>query len=391
MNFLRRFRQKKAPQPASFSLVDIGRDTVKALVVLVVPGTHEPQIVGYGVAETGGHDVAGGRLQAAAVTQSVNQALIQAEDRSEAALGQKIVPDDVIFALPGRAARGELITVRQTRPEAATPIKAKEINRLNGRAERLARQKLAQLPVEHGQWQALAVTDAGLRLDDHMVLDGVGLTGQVLTFSVFGVAGQAGVLRALDLLANRLDLLIANVVSSWHALAAGVPYAEAVVLDVGFSGTDICLIRDDALVAAEWFPLGGDFFTQALAQAAEISAGRAEEIKHAWADALLEPQEVEQVEAWLESALYRWYKMVLNVLARFSAGQPLPWKLYLSGGGSLLPGVERFLRADPSPFQRAPEVARLRVQPQFKVRDLTDGLDVDLFALALSLTVGLPE
>jgi hypothetical protein len=63
----------------------------------------------------------------------------------------------------------------------------------------------------------------------------------------------------------------------------------------------------------------------------------------------------------------------------------------LAGGGSLLPGLDRLLRADPSPFQRAPEVARLGVQALGTAKDLTQGLDYNLFGLALSLLVGLPD
>jgi cell division ATPase FtsA len=390
MNFLHRFRPQKSSKPMSVSLVDIGRDTVKALVILVVPNTNEPQIVGYGLAETDGHDVAGGRLEAAAVTNPVNAALTQAEDSTEKMIGQKIVPDDVIFALPGRATRGELFTIRQSRPDASKSVTVKEITRLNTRVERVARQKLSELPVERGQWQALAVTDAGIRLDGRLVLDGVGLNGQELALSVFGVAGQAGALRALELLATRLDLRIENVVASWHALALTVPYAEAIVLDVGFSGTDICLVRDGALVAAGWFPIGGEFFTLALVQALNISRRHALDLKHAWGDGVLSEEEADQVDVWLEKAQYRWYKTVMQLLAKFSAQRPLPWKIYLTGGGSLLPGLARFLRADPRPFVRAPELGRLGQLSPVRIRDLTDGLDKNLFSLAASLTVGLP-
>jgi cell division ATPase FtsA len=391
MKFLHWFRQKKVQGPSSFSLIDIGRDTVKAVVILVIPGTPEPQIVGYGLAETGGHDIAGGRLGAAAVINPVNIALSQAEDSTEKVVGQKIVPDDVIFALAGRAAVGELFAVRQTRPNPTEPISVKELNHLRTRAERLARQGLARLPVEGGHWQALGVTDAGVRLDEHLVLDGVGLTGQNLSFSVFGVAGQAGALRALELLANRLDLTIVNIVATWQALAAVVPYAEAIVLDVGFSGTDICLIRGDALVAAEWIPLGGEFFTLSLAQALEIEPGAAKRLKHALANGDLSQDEVEQAEICLDEAYGRWYDTVMELLTKLSRERPLPRKIYLTGGGSLLPGLDKLLRADPTPFNCAPEVARLGQHLLSKVKDLTEGLDYNLFSLALSLTVGLPE
>src|SRR5574341_860999 len=237
MKFLHRFPEGKKQRPTAYSLVDIGRDTVKAVVALRKPDKAEVEIIGYGLAETGGHDISGGRLEAAAVTVPVNAALTQAEDSTEAVVGHKVVPDDVIFALAGRATVGKLFTVQQTRPKPVEPIRAKELANLRSRAERLVRQSLANLPVEGGQWQALAVTDAGIRLDDHLVLEGLGLTGQEISFSVFGVAGQAGALRALQVLATRLDLEVANVVAASQALAATMPQAEAIILDTGLSGT----------------------------------------------------------------------------------------------------------------------------------------------------------
>jgi hypothetical protein len=71
--------------------------------------------------------------------------------------------------------------------------------------------------------------------------------------------------------------------------------------------------------------------------------------------------------------------------------KPLPRKIYLTGGGNLLPGLERLMRANPAPFQRAPEVARFGAQTLASAKDLTHNLDYNLFGLALSLIVGLPE
>ena len=391
MKFLRRFPQKKTQRPTAYSLVDIGRNTIKAVVALRKPDTAESEIIGYGLAETGGHDISGGRLEAAAVTAPVNAALTQAEDSTEAVVGRKVVPDDVIFALAGRAAVGKLFTVQQVRPKPADPIKAKELANLRSRAERLVRQSLANLPVEGGQWQALAVTDAGIRLDNRLVLEGLGLTGQEISFSVFGVAGQAGALRALRVLANRLDLEVVNVVAASQALAAITPQAEAIIMDTGLSATDICLIRDNALVAAGSIPFGGAFFTQAIAQALNLHLAEAEALKQTFVAGQLPEAEADQIEAHLDGARCRWYDAVMEFLIQSTGTKPLPRKIYLTGGGNLLPGLDRLMRANPAPFQRAPEVARLGVQSLASAKDLTHNLDYNLFGLALSLIVGLPE
>lgn len=343
------------------------------------------------MAETGQHDVTGGRLEADAVTRPVNQALVQAEDSSERAVGYKVVPDDVIFALAGRATLGRLFTVKQTRPKFGEPVSAKELRNLRVRAEKLVRRSLAETPLEGGQWQPLSVNDAGLRLDNHLVLEGVGLTGQEISFSVFGVAGLSSALRSLEVLANRLDLTIANIVASSQALASVMPYAEAIILDIGFSGTDVCLIRDDALVGTEWTPFGGNFFTQVLAREVDIDPVRANQLKHAFGRGEVDKADVHLIEGHLDGARKRWYDAVMEILARLSPYKPLPRRVYMTGGGSLLPGLDKLLRTNPVPFDSAPEVAQLSHHSVLMIKDLTQSLDYHLFTLALSLIISLPE
>jgi cell division ATPase FtsA len=400
MKFLHRFRQTKNQKPKAFSLVDIGRDQVKAAVILAIPDNAEPQVIGYGLAETGDHDITGGRLEADAVTGPVNAALTQAEDSTEQFIGQKIVPDDVIFALAGRATVGELFTVRQSRPEATEPISVRELENLRARAERLVRQGLDNLPVEGGQWQALSVSDASTYIDNRLVFGGLGLTGQEISFSVFGVAAQAGALRALEVLANRLDLVITNVVATSHALAAITPHAEAVILDMGLAGTDLSIVRDNSLVAAGWVPFGGGFFTQSLAQAMDLNLETAKHVKHAFSQGDLSAEETERIDTYLDGPRQRWYTAVIELLKQLSLradsqieifDRPLPRRVFLTGGGSLLPGLDKLLRSDPKPFDRAPEVTRLGAGSVRAVQDLTDGLDYELFLLTLSLVIGLPE
>jgi cell division ATPase FtsA len=389
MKFFRRFQQTKSQKPTAYSLIDVGRDSVKAAVVLMIPGNQEPQVVGYGRVETGEHDITGGRIEANAVIRPVNQALVQAEDSTERFIGQKIVPDDAVFALAGRAVIGRLFTVKQSRVKPKEPVTVKELNSLRVRAERLVRQGLSDPAFEGGQWQPLAVTDAGTHLDNRLVLGAEGLTGQEISFSVFGVAVQASVLRGLELLANRLDLAVANVVAAPQALASITPHANAILLDIGSSGTDVCLIKNHALVAADWMPLGGHFFTQSLARSMGIGPVRAKEVKHLFTTGRLPQSETEAVIEGLEAPLQRWYDALMDVLADLSLEAALPRRIYLTGGGSLLPGLDRLLKTNPMPFDAAPEVSRL-TQPLPAIKDLTDELDYNLMALTISLTVGLP-
>jgi cell division ATPase FtsA len=181
------------------------------------------------------------------------------------------------------------------------------------------------------------------------------------------------------------------VVAASQALAAVTPHAEAIIVDIGLSGTDICLIRDNALVAAGSTPFGGAFFTQALAQGLDLDLTEAEELKRAFAGGSVPQEKVDEIELYLNGPRCRWYDGAMEFLVESSKGKLLPRKIYLTGGGSLLPGLDKLLRANPSNFQRAPEVARLGAQVLVTAKDLTQGMDYNLFGLALSLLVGLPD
>lgn len=390
MRFLHRLHPKKKQTPTAYSLVDVGRETVKAVVVLVLPGHAEPQVVGYGLAKTGNHDITGGRIEAEAAAPAVNQALTEAEDSAERYIGQKIVPDDVVFAVAGRAVVGKLFTVEHIRPKSSRPISAKEMNAVRLRAEKLISPGLADAAFEGGQWQPLAVTDASTLLDDRLVVGAVGLTGRKITHSVFGVAAQASALRGLEVLTETLNLSIANVVASPHALASVAPHSEAIILDVGLSGTDVCVIKQDALIAADWIPFGGHFFTQSLAQAMSLSAKAARTLKHAYANGSLVGGRAENIAAHLDAPLARWHRAVVEMLSRAPNG-PLPRRIYLTGGAGKLPGFDRYLKMDPTLFAAAPEISALGPKTLPAIKDLTDAMDYDLMGLALSLTVGLPE
>ncbi|GAB4443685.1 MAG: hypothetical protein Kow0031_25970 [Anaerolineae bacterium] len=392
MRFLQRFQRSQSQAPAAYSLVDVGRDTVKTAVLLKIPGTADLQVVGYGIAETGNHDVTGGRKEAEAVVDAVNIALTRAEDSAEQVIGQKIVPDDVIFAVAGRATVGKLVTVRQTRDRFSAPVTEKELNKLRLKAERLLPQALVESAFEGGQWLPLAATDAGLMLDNRHVVGGIGLPGREMSLSVFGVAVQVSALRALEVLAEALNLNLVNVVAAPHALASVSPAAEAIIMDIGFTGTDICLVRRNALVATDWIPFGGHFFTRALIEGLKITPIEANRLKHAFAAGeLLDGPQADAVAGHLEKALYRWYRAAMEVLRQFALTGPLPRRIYLTGAASQLDGPDWLLKSDAGPFEAVPEVGYLGQSSLPMVQNLTEAMNYTQMALTLSLSIGVPE
>ncbi len=403
-------------RPTHFSLVDFGTDTVKAVVVRREKAG--VRILGYGFAPAEGRDLSGGRADVVTLAAIADEALVAAEDQTETAGQDKVVPDEALFCIPARLTRGECFTVRQTRSDVAVPIATRELKGAWERVERLARERLPLLGNDSVTWKPLALTPGAITVDGHHVTDPVGLKGRELTLSAFGVAVWPSVLRATEAVAERLELALVNVVATPQSLASIVPKREAIVINVGKQGTSLNLIQHDALFSTFWWSQGGEFFTRSLAEAFRCSPEEAEALKRAYTDHALSAADEDLVArslvtpatAWLETLVAALRQMAGNAVARrpvltdFDVGtsrlsdqdDALPAHIYLTGGGSLLPDLPRVLislEATPAlNFRRSLEIESLGLRLGVRAAGRPVLLDVpphpvrDLLAPAISLT-----
>jgi cell division ATPase FtsA len=346
-------------KPRHFSLVDFGTDTVKAVVVRKERGG--ARVLGCGFAPAEGHDLGGGRAEVVALTAAAEGAVEAAEDQTETLGPSKVVPDEALFCIPARLTRGECFTVRQTRADPKTPIETREMKGVWERVERLARERLPLLGDDDGSWKPLALTPGAKTVDGHQVSDPVGLKGSEISLSAFGVAVWPSALRAAEAVAERLDLGLVDVIAAPQSLASVVPQREAILLDVGAEGTSLHLIQHDALLATSWWPQGGRYFTNHMAGAFRCSLDEAEALKRAYADGALSEGDhdlvaralVEPVAAWREALTARLGRMAgeesvcppADELLKANQAGSLPGRLYLTGGGSLLPDLAAALGA----------------------------------------------
>jgi cell division ATPase FtsA len=410
LDALVRLRSRSAsPPPTHFSLIDFGTDTVKAVVIQREKAG--VRVLGYGFAPAEGRDLAGARAEVVVLAAAADTALTAAEDQSERPGPRpKVVPDEAVVLMPARLTRGESFTVRQTRPNPGAPIAARELKGAWERVERLARERLPLLGDDPGAWKPLAITPGAVTVDGHQVTDPVGLKGRELALSAFGVAVWPPALRAVETIAERLELKLANLVAAPQALAGVVPQRDAILVEVGARGTSLHLIRHDALVAAAWWPQGGDFFTQGLARAFRCPQDEAEALKRAYADGALSESDRELVTQRLHEPVAGWLETLRDKLQHMAAHDvylpaqaclsangagALPGRMYVTGGGSLLPDLPAALLSLEAPppfsFRRSLEVERLGARLGARAPGLPALIDVpphpvcELLAPAISL------
>jgi cell division ATPase FtsA len=396
-------------KPRNFSLIDLGTDTVKAVVVCRVK--KGARVLGYGFAPAEGHDLGGGRAEVAVLAAATDAALVAAEDQTGRLGPDKVVPDEALFCIPARLTRGECFTVRQTRVEPRVPIAPREVRSTWARVERLARERLPLMGDDDGSWKPLAITPGAITVDGHQVTDPVGLKGGELSLSAFGVAVWPSALRTVEAIAERLDVTLVDAVAAPQALASAVPQREGILLDIGAEGTSVHVIQNGALVATHWWRQGGAFFTGSLARTFRCPLDEAEALKRAYADQALSERDhdlvtrslAEPVAAWREALIARLHRVVKEESTCRPANRPLnsnrtgslPGRIYLTGGGSLLPDLAQALGSlETTPtlrFRRSLEIESLgpRLGPQLSGQSVL--LDVpphplsDLLATAMSL------
>jgi cell division protein FtsA len=128
----------------------------------------------------------------------------------------------------------------------------------------------------------------------------------------------------------------------------------------------------------------------------KITFAEAEKIKIAYAEKRLEPKDMKRVAEFIKNEVSVWISGVELALEeftqsdRFSDNKLLPSKMYLCGGGSLLPDLKKALEdktwSKELPFAKAPEVQYIKPEQVSNIIDGTDSLrstqDVTPMALA---------
>jgi len=376
----------KARQPRYeyLSSLDIGAESLKAVVTQRKDDTI--RILGYGIVSARAGALDGDRAAILALAAAAEEALSTAEDHTMSGLGHKVVPDDAVFCLPARFIRSKLVTLRQRRPDPTAPVLACEVKRLCERARTLLREQLSIRDEQNETWEPLApASSLVLSVDGHPVSDAVGLKGRVLAVSIFGAAVPSKIVSSVVAIANRLEVFPHAIVAVPQSLAALVPQRDAILLDVGHQGTSLSLIRHGALVATTWWPQGGEYFTTSLARTFRCMPEHAEALKRAYVDNTLSQEDVLLVKRALEKPASDWFDSLVSGLCTLAneyshnmsgtlaysretlvtghGEDVLPGRVFITGGGSLLPdlisAVRSVEKAVEIHFDRAIEIESL--------------------------------
>jgi cell division protein FtsA len=378
----------KPAGPRYLVALDIGTEFVKALIgeVKIDPASGAPstvEIIGVGRQRQRLTDMQGGAVtDITGVVENCDAALRLAEKMSG------VVAKDVVIGIAGELVKGASTVVRYKRATPSDPIDMTELRKILDRVQYRAFERAReQLTWETGYKELevklvnTAIVD--VQIDGYRVTNPVGFQGRDVSIQLFNAFAPMVHLGALQSVAGDLDLNLVNIAAEPFAVAKSVGGQDsgefsAIFIDIGGGTTDIALVNNGGVEGTKMFAIGGRSFTKRIAQVANVSFEKAEDMKIAYSAGKLNPKATKIVEEAVTADIQVWLSGVELSLAEFDRVDHLPAKILLCGGGTGLPQIVDALKGKDwyknLPFARKPVVSHISPTEVNRVVDKTGKL-----------------
>jgi cell division protein FtsA len=386
-------RAARGGTPPAIAALDIGTEFAKALVLSV---ERDPEGRLVGVVQGSGRQRQGLAHMQSGTVSDIDAVVANcrvAMDTARTEAGRR--PMVAVIGIAGELVKGTTSTLTTRRDDPRRPLDEDELERLVKRAQdRALREAEERIRWESGvdrlDVRLVHAAIVEMTIDGYPVSNPIGFTGAQVELQVFNAFAPMVHLGALQSVANALELELLGVIAEPYAVATCLDPGElgdagAVFIDVGGGTTDVALVRGGGISGTKMLALGGRAFTKGLAQRLGVSFGQAELVKLSAA----EEERPEVGETLLEDARI-WRDGVALMIGDLAAGDLLPGRILLCGGGADLPQIRQVLDEDgwwPSlPFARRPQVRALRPDEVVGLRDATGTLTTrqDVTPLALA-------
>ena len=391
------FRPRPTQRPAAIAL-DIGTEFVKALIFEVQDG--RGFVTGTAQERQRLSDMQGGAVTD--ISGVINTAAA-ALDAAFSQAGRSAT--QVVVGIAGELVKGSTTASTIIRSNSSSPITESELREVISTAQKEAlRKSRKELSWETGyaeiDVQLVNSAVVGVKIDGYKVTNPIGFQGRQVEVSIYTAYAPAVHQGALQTIVEELNLDLLSIATEPYAVARCFGQQESdlssIFIDVGGGTSDIAVVRSGGLEGTKMFALGGRTFTKRIASSLKVSFDEAEEIKLAYGDKRLDAPDIERVKGFIQNDVDVWLSGIELALEEFTqserfADNPLlPSRMYLCGGGSLLPDLFSALETHPwkkrLPFAKVPEVQYIKPDQVTNVVDTTKSLtsvqDVTPMALA---------
>jgi|GEM_PF-3837230 len=334
MGFVSNLKQKLSQTKDNhFLALELGSRTIKALIVKASEG--KGYIIGAGTQDLTFEQTAKGQIRhiqsvAESVDIAIDKAIQLAGIRPKYAVINPVSPD-ITHQI-------QKIVYHREKPK--TKINRAELTAIFSNINLKLSNKFKR---DHDGYEMLNSIILDAQIDNTAVKNPLDFTGHELSFLVYQSYLPLIQLGAFQSVVDELKLNSAGFVSQPYAIfrafnPQSFQYKNSLFIDIGGAVTEIIYCRDSQLSQIRTIDIGGDYFTNKLAESLDVSSGKAEQYKKDYVDGLLTADTETDLHNLFMDLSQDWLAAIEEVIDKLDWPDTPP-KLYLSGGGSLLPEI----------------------------------------------------
>lgn len=284
--------------------------------------------------------------------------------------GEKL-PKHVVMGIAGEYIQGVSIIVNYEREEKfseeVTPKEQEDIiSRIHHKILDSGKEDLARRTgLVNEDIDILHVTITGMEIGGMSVDTLVGFRGREVKLYFYASFAPKTYTSALENVSKSLSLNLLGIVSQPFAVARAFKGARnkefsGIFIDIGGGTTDVAVVQRGSVVDTQMFAFGGRVFTKQLAKVLNLDYRHAEQRKIKYSEKKLEPKFEKQVKSTAYTTAQIWMKALKSSLEVADELGSLPTKIYLCGGGALLPEIKEVMMEFPwtklLPFASVPKI-----------------------------------
>ncbi len=293
-------------------------------------------------------------------------------------------PKSIVMGIAGEYIQGVSIVVNYQREENfEKEVTQKEQEKIifqikqtivqNGKEDLSQRTGLTNEDIE-----ILHITSTGMEIGGMPVNSLVGYKGRNVKLHFYASFAPKTYVEALKKISIELNMKVLGIVSQPFAVARSFMGSKnkdfsAIFIDIGGGTTDIAIVEKGNVVETKIFAFGGRTFTKEISKILNLDYRYAEQRKLKYAQKGLDKELSRNVQKIVYPVARLWMKTLKAAFESCEDIDTFPTKIYLCGGGSLLPEIKEVMLEFPwKRYLPFPVVPKIEFYTPNKLESVTD-------------------